>query len=269
MEKFGIITFFILDIMLQSDTHRVKSSRGRKGQDPFDPPESIIETNWLAAYNQFKAKQLHMKKEAGQGRGGFKNNRGGRGNQGGRGMGGRGRGHMGHGQNRGGHGGPPRGGHGGYNNGNFRGGPRGGHRGGGGGYGGPPRGGYGHGPVARGGYNNGKSCKSLDFIFIYFQVLLKVDGILDHLVTVHQTMDMAAATVVVMAVVITNHRAVVVDMVVHQWVVVAVAAVITKETAVEVVVVVAVPIAADKIIEAVLVHTELLSFSPPLCFVLG
>ena len=78
--------------MLQSDTHRVKSSRGRKGQDPFDPPESIIETNWLAAYNQFKAKQLHMKKEAGQGRGGFKNNRGGRGNQGGRGMGGRGRG---------------------------------------------------------------------------------------------------------------------------------------------------------------------------------
>ena len=99
-----------------------------------------------------------------------------------------------------------------------------------------------------------------------------MDGILDHLVTVHQTMDMAAATVVVMAAVITNHRAVVVDMVVHRWVVAAVAPtevvpVIIKETAVEVVVVVAVPIAADKIIEAVLVHTELLSLSPPLCFV--
>merc|ERR1712150_64390 len=93
---------------------------------------------------------------------------------------------------------------------------------------------------------------------VIIMVLLKADGILDHLVTVHQTMDMAAATVVVMAVVTTNHKAVVVDMVVHQWVVVAVAAVITKETAVEVVVVVAVPIAADKIIEAVLVHTELL-----------
>jgi len=104
---------------------------------------------------------------------------------------------------------------------------------------------------------------------VIIMVLLKVDGILDHLVTVHQIMDMAAATVVVMALVTTNHKAVVVDMVVHQWVVVAVAAVITKETAVEVVVVVAVPIAADKIIEAVLVHTELLSFSPPLCFVLG
>jgi len=136
-------------IMLQSDTHRVKSSRGRKGQDPFDPPESIIETNWLAAYNQFKAKQLHMKKEAGSGRGGFKNNRGGRGGNQGRGMG-RGRG-------MGGQRGGPRGG---YNNGNFRGGPRGGNRGGprggnrggGGGYG--QRGG-GYGQVSRGGYNNG------------------------------------------------------------------------------------------------------------------
>merc|ERR1719373_360676 len=109
---------------------------------------------------------------------------------------------------------------------------------------------------------------------VIIMVLLKVAGILDHLVTVHQTTDMAAATVVVMAVVITNHKAVAVDMVVHQWVVVAAAAtevvaVITKETAVEVVVVVAVPIAADKITEAVLVHTELLSLSPPLCFVLG
>ena len=117
--------------------------------------------------------------------------------------------------------------------------------------------------------------KVLNSLFLFlFQVLLKVAGILDHLVTVHQTTDMAAATVVVMAVVITNHKAVAVDMVVHQWVVVAaaateVAAVITKETAVEVVVVVAVPIAADKITEAVLVHTELLSLSPPLCFVLG
>ena len=41
----------------------MKSSRGRKGQDPFDPPESIMDTNWLAAYNQFKAKQMHLKKD--------------------------------------------------------------------------------------------------------------------------------------------------------------------------------------------------------------
>jgi len=99
----------------------------------------------------------------------------------------------------------------------------------------------------------------------------KVAGTLVHLVMVHQIMDMAAAMVVVMAVVITNHKAVAVDMEAHQWVVVVVAAateaVIIKETAVEVVVVVAVPIAADKIIEAVLVLTELLSPSPPLCFV--
>ena len=56
--------------MLQSDSHRVKSSRGRKGQDPFDPPESVLDTNWLAAYNQFKAKQLVNKKTGYQGRGG-------------------------------------------------------------------------------------------------------------------------------------------------------------------------------------------------------
>lgn len=151
-------------IMLQSDAHRVKSSRGRKGQDPFDPPEAIMDTNWLAAYNQFKAKQLHIKKN-------MENNRGR----------GRGRGMMRGGPQRGFMRGGPRGGGPPFG---FRGGPRGGagpnfNRGGGpgymrggprGGYGGPMNnyggpgygpGFYGHGPPhpgyggPRGGYNGG------------------------------------------------------------------------------------------------------------------
>jgi len=112
-------------IMLQSDSHRIKSSRGRKGQDPFDPPESVLDTNWLAAYNQFKQKQLTARKNFSP-RGGF------------RGRGFRGRGGFG----------PPRG---------FQGPPRGQfNRGGRGrGRGGPPmRGGF-HNQGYNQGYNQG------------------------------------------------------------------------------------------------------------------
>ena len=115
----------LLDIMLQSDSHRIKSSRGRKGQDPFDPPESVLDTNWLAAYNQFKQKQLTARKNFSP-RGGF------------RGRGFRGRGGFG----------PPRG---------FQGPPRGQfNRGGRGrGRGGPPmRGGF-HNQGYNQGYNQG------------------------------------------------------------------------------------------------------------------
>ncbi|CAG5090286.1 Oidioi.mRNA.OKI2018_I69.PAR.g12541.t1.cds [Oikopleura dioica] len=154
-------------IMLQADSHRVKSSKGKKGEDPFDPPPSVLDTNWLAAYNQFKAKALLKKNNhqnnRGRGRGnrgnhrGFGNNRGGnnwRGNGGPRGG------------YRGGWNGPPQGWngppHGGYNHGGWGGppayhqqgpgygGPRGGYGGPRGGYGGP-RGGYHNGG---GGYNN-------------------------------------------------------------------------------------------------------------------
>ena len=110
--------------MLQSDSHRVKSSRGRKGQDPFDPPESVLDTNWLAAYNQFKAKQLVHKK------GGFGGPRGG------------GRGGPPRGRGRGF--GPPRGG-------GWNGPPRGGWHQGGGGYNN-----YNQGYNQRGGWNQGK-----------------------------------------------------------------------------------------------------------------
>lgn len=145
-------------IMLQSDAHRVKSSRGRKGQDPFDPPEAIIDTNWLASYNQFKAKQDKLVNPRNGRRGG----RGGPMGPVGRGMRGGPRGF-----------GPPRGaprGFGPPRGGGFRGGFRGGFGppgpfgpyGGGpgfgfgrgfgprGGFGGPPRGGRG-----RGGFGGG------------------------------------------------------------------------------------------------------------------
>jgi len=130
-------------IMLQSDAHRVKSSRGRKGQDPFDPPESIMDTNWLAAYNQFKAKQMHLKKDQ---RNNQQNNHQGSNRGGNRGGGGQTRGnHHGRGQPRGynskrgnqrGGGGPVRSfqggrGGGGYNRGgggNYRGGRGGGNQ---------------------------------------------------------------------------------------------------------------------------------------------
>lgn len=105
-------------IMLQSDVHRVKSSKGRKGSDPFDPPETIVDTNWLAAYNQFKAKQLHVKKESRAGRGGGRGGgnqqrgRGGTGNRGGYNHGNRGNsrgrgGNFGRGAFHGGYNGPP------------------------------------------------------------------------------------------------------------------------------------------------------------------
>ena len=129
--------------MLQSDVHRVKSSKGRKGSDPFDPPETIVDTNWLAAYNQFKAKQLlfaniyiwyvtyhiqvvkysqpyqlHVKKESRSGRGGGRGGgnqqrgRGGAGNRGGYNHGNRGHsrgrgGNFGRGAFHGGYNGPP------------------------------------------------------------------------------------------------------------------------------------------------------------------
>ena len=140
--------------MLQSDAHRVKSTRGRKGQDPFDPPESIMDTNWLAAYNQFKAKQMHIKKDQRQ----FQQHRGGFHRGGGRGFNPRGRGGN---FNRGG---PNRGGQGGLmrpfygNRGN-----RGFNRGGGGGRG--------------GGYNNGPpqnfgNFKNIKFKNINFKKML-------------------------------------------------------------------------------------------------
>lgn len=134
-------------IMLQSDSHRVKSSRGRKGQDPFDPPESVLDTNWLAAYNQFKAKQLITKKPQ-AGRGGRGGPRGGRGMRGGFGP-----------PRGGGWGGPPRGGWGGPRGG-FGGGFNQGYNqgwGGRGGWGGPPRGGgWGGPPRGRGGPRGGR-----------------------------------------------------------------------------------------------------------------
>jgi hypothetical protein len=115
--------------MLQSDSHRVKSSRGRKGPDPFDPPESVLDTNWLAAYNQFKAKQLVHKKGNFNARGG---GRGSRGAPRGRGFG------------------PPRGRGGGWNNGPPQ----------RGGWNGPPRGGwnqgYNQGGGSWGGHHGGK-----------------------------------------------------------------------------------------------------------------
>jgi len=137
--KFILLPSFLfndnfLDIMLQADSHRVKSSKGKKGEDPFDPAPSVLDTNWLAAYNQFKAKALLKKNN-------HQNNRGGRGRGG-------------------------RGNHRGFNNhrgGNWRGGGGGGPRGGGfrGGWNGPPQhGNYGHhGGFNRGGWNGppGKS----------------------------------------------------------------------------------------------------------------
>jgi len=149
-------------IMLQADSHRVKSSKGKKGEDPFDPAPSVLDTNWLAAYNQFKAKALlkknnHQNNRGGRGRGGRGNHRGFNNQRGGnwRGGGGGPRG----GGFRGGWNGPPQHGnyghHGGFNRGGWNGppayGPPGGYGGPRGGYGGP-RGGYG-GP--RGGFNGG------------------------------------------------------------------------------------------------------------------
>jgi len=160
-------------IMLQADSHRVKSSKGKKGEDPFDPAPSVLDTNWLAAYNQFKAKALlkknnHQNNRGGRGRGGRGNHRGFNNHRGGNWRGGGGGGPRGGGF-RGGWNGPPQHGnyghHGGFNRGGWNGppaygppggfgGPRGGYGGSRGGYGGPRggfNGGYGHGG---GGYHH-------------------------------------------------------------------------------------------------------------------